>query len=108
MLVTGRLGKCFIPARRGLSVTLEYGENAMRIDPMVVALGALICLIPVGFGILIANWRLPWTDEQLERTVSLTEMVLRDEGDVLSEEPPHDQCDCAACTFWFEWHRMMA
>lgn len=64
----------------------------MRIDPLVVVLGAVICLIPVGFGILIANWRLPWTAQQRRRNPSVTDMVrdelswrqdnMRDEGDL--------------------------
>lgn len=82
----------------------------MRIDPLAVALGFAICMIPVLFGLLVNYWPRPSTRSD---NASLTDMVLgdvalRDEGDLLATEPPHDHCNCVACTFWHEWHRTMA
>lgn len=98
----------------------------MRIDPLVVALGAALCLIPVLFGLLVSYWPRP-SARRDRANRSVTEMVLdrrpgrinyvdekmldvalRDEGDLLAADPPHDNCSCSACTFWREWHRTMA
>lgn len=107
----------------------------MRIDPLVVEIGAMLCLIPVLFGMLVSYWPRPST--RFDHNVSVTDMALdrvdtsydlaareamldgveerfyrrglmRDEGDLLAADPPHDNCGCASCVFWREWHRTMA
>lgn len=52
----------------------------------LVALGALIVAVPVGLGLLVSSW--PRPDTRLGKAKnrahpSLTEMVMRDEGDAL-------------------------
>lgn len=47
----------------------------MQIDPLVVALGAAICAIPVLLGLLIANWRQGWIEPAKPRNPSVTEML---------------------------------
>lgn len=74
----------------------------MHIDPLIVVLGAALCLIPVGFGVLIASWRLPYVDEEGD---SLTDMVLGGDEELTwrrwrtreeCEEPMRDEGDLHA------------
>jgi hypothetical protein len=66
----------------------------------VLIIGVLLLGLPVGVGVIVNNWSRPDVNVGApHHHKSVTEMVLRDEGD-LYDCDGGVECTCPSCRFW--------